>query len=117
MHALERKFNQQTISNHRRIRSFPQTKHIHLISCNETKLDNTDNLTMNNYNIIRKDRNSHGGGVAIIINDQLEYEQLDLFEEFNLELIAIKITLNNHKSNFITFYLPLRLNYPQSHFS
>ena len=67
---------------------------------------------MNNYNIIRKDRNSHGGGVAIIINDQLEYEQLDLFEEFNLELIAIKVTLNNYKFNFVTFYLPPKAQLP-----
>ena len=89
---------------------------IHLISINETKLSEADNININNYTIIRKDRTSNGGGVAIIIKKQINYEQLDLLEEFDLELIAIKVTLNAHTFNFITLYLPPQAQLPSSSF-
>jgi len=89
---------------------------IHLISINETKLSEADNININNYTIIRKDRTSNGGGVAIIIKKQINYEQLDLLEEFDLELIAIKVTLNAHTFNFITLYLPPQAQLPSTSF-
>ena len=42
------------------------------IACiNETKLDQHKSLSIPNYNILRKDRNTHGGGVAIFIRKSL----------------------------------------------
>jgi hypothetical protein len=35
------------------------------ICINETKLSNSDNITFENYEILRKDRNRRDGGVAI----------------------------------------------------
>lgn len=95
---------------------FIKQNNIHIISINETKLTETDQITINNYNIIRKDRSSNGGGVAIIIHEQIEYEQLETFEEFNLELIAIKVILNNQNFTFITFYLPPQEQLPSIKF-
>ena len=48
----------------------------HIICKNETKLDNsTDDslIHINDYIIIRKDRNKHGVGVAIYIRQNIRY--------------------------------------------
>jgi len=90
---------------------------IHIVSINETKLTESDSISIKNYKILRKDRTSNGGGVAIIsISDHIEYEKLNIFEEFNLELIIIKVTINKHKFHFITLYLPPQAQFPDNTF-
>ena len=89
---------------------------IHIVSINETKLTESDSISINNYKIIRKDRTYNGGGVAIIISDHIEYEQLNIFEEFDLELIIIKVTINKHKFHFVTLYLPPQAQFPDNTF-
>ena len=49
----------------------------HIICINQTKLDDsTDDslIHINDYVIIRKDRNKHGGGVAIYIHQNIQFE-------------------------------------------
>ena len=51
---------------------------IHILAINETKLDNeTSNeiISIDNFDLRRKDRNRHGGGVAISIRDDIRYLQ------------------------------------------
>ena len=40
---------------------------IDIVGINETKLNNNTRLTFPNYLIIRRDRNNHGGGVAMMV--------------------------------------------------
>ena len=94
------------------LEQFIHTNNIDIISINETKLNSSDQISIKNYNIIRKDRNSHGGGVAIIIHEELNYEQIDTFEEFDLELITIKVSINKLNYTFITLYLPPQTQLP-----
>lgn len=89
---------------------------IQIVSINETKLSDNDHINIKNYNIIRKDRNQHGGGVAIFIHDQIQFEQIAEFEEYNLELLAIKVSIINFKFTFITFYLPPGSQLPNDKF-
>ena len=96
--------------------AFIKKNNIHIISINETKLASTDKIQISNYNIIRKDRNSQGGGVAIFINEQIEYQETDSFDEFNLELISIKVSIKNFQFNFLTFYLPPGAQLPDEKF-
>ena len=52
--------------------------HQHEIICvNETWLDNTVNnheVELNGYDLVRKDRNRHGGGVAMFIRSMINYK-------------------------------------------
>ena len=96
------------------LEQFIHTNSIDIISINETKLNSSDQISIKNYNIIRKDRNSHGGGVAIIIHEELNYEQIDTFEEFDLELITIKVSINKLNYTFITLYLPPQAQLPNN---
>lgn len=61
---------------------FIKSNNIHIASINETKLAESDEINISNYKIIRKDRNNNGGGVAIIINNQIENEQIFDLEKY-----------------------------------
>ena len=55
-----------------------------LISINVTKLSHQNTIILDNYTILRLDRNAHGGGVAIFIANGQQFEQINLLDEFNL---------------------------------
>ena len=97
--------------------NFVKKKKPHIISLNETKLGVENDLTIDNYHTIRLDRNSHGGGVAILIDKNFKFEQTNLFDKFGLELISIKIHINNSSPiHFITWYLPPSETLPNREF-
>ena len=65
-----------------------------ILAINETKLDNeTSNeiISLDNFDLRRKDRNRHGGGVAIYIRDDIKYLQRYNLHNHTLELISIEI--------------------------
>ena len=71
-------------------------KHEYDVICvNETWLDNSVNnheIDLDGYDLIRKDRNRHGGGVATFIRNTINYKiRSDIMPE-NLETI----TVDNH---------------------
>ena len=50
---------------------------IHFIGINETKLGpliDDKEIALENYSVVRKDRNRHGGGVALYVTDRLTYK-------------------------------------------
>ena len=65
-----------------------------IICLTETHLDqtipNSNILTTENRTIFRRDRNIHGGGVLIAVNDQLKPKLVDL-SKYDEEIIAVKI--------------------------
>ena len=65
-----------------------------ILCINETRLNNlidTNTVSIPGYDILRRDRNRYGGGVAIYIRDNLVYvNRNDLMPE-NLEAICIEI--------------------------
>lgn len=88
-----------------------------LISINETKLSENDTFTVPNYHVIRSDRNSRGGGVAILINNKITYEQIGIFDKFNLEIICVKILFKKSPQlHFLSWYLPPNADFPKSSF-
>jgi exonuclease III len=64
-------------------------------------------IKLNGYEIVRKDRNRHGGGVAIYIRNSINYIiRDDLFDE-NLETITIEISKPKSKPFLINcWYRP-----------
>ena len=69
-------------------------KNIHILAINETILDETieDNIiSIDKYKLHRKDRNRHGGGVAIYLKEDMSYTIRDDLPNHNLELICIMI--------------------------
>ena len=85
-------------------------KNIHILAINETKLDETieDNIiSIDKYKLHRKDRNRHGGGVAIYIKEDINYTIRDDLPNHNLELICIRIQpFHSEPFDIISWYRP-----------
>ena len=82
----------------------------HIMGLNETKLDSNigdDEISVEGYSLVRKDRNTHGGGVALYEhNDILFIKRLDLACE--LESISVEVKLPFIKPLIVTtLYRPL----------
>ena len=59
------------------LRALAEKYHIHLMSINETHLDETVNdfeLEIPGFVIYRNDRNRHGGGVALYVRDDVKHK-------------------------------------------
>ena len=81
-----------------------------VISLNETMLDDSiedHEIDISGYDILRKDRNRHGGGVAIYVRSIIDYKiRYDLMID-NLETITVEIQKPKAKPFLInTWYRP-----------
>ena len=70
------------------LRLFCETHKPHVLSINETWLDESfsdEEIWLPGFNLLRKDRNCHGGGLAVYIAEHLSFNRLD---EANPELMC-----------------------------
>ena len=92
------------------LRTILCTNSIDIGAFNETWLDDTvmDNeIGIDHYKIVRKDRNRRGGGVILYVREEYEVEVLQHASLQNLEALAIRV--RNKSSQpfiFITWYRP-----------
>ena len=86
-------------------------KNIHILAINETILGETieDNIiSIDKYKLHRKDRNRHGGGVAMYIKENINYTIRDDLPNHNLELICIRIQpFHSEPFDIVSWYRPL----------
>ena len=81
-------------------RTWLDNKNIDVIALNETRLDNTlstNQLKINNYELVRKDRNRYGGGVCIYIKSHINYRVRHDLINPDIEAIIIEIIKPNSK--------------------
>ena len=72
----------------------------HIIALNPTIDDS--HVDIEDYSIVRKDRNLSGGGVALYIHKSLNFKICDELMSPELEAIAVKIKVGNYKPLIIT---------------
>ena len=81
---------------------------------NETRLDQTiknSEVEIHGYDLVRHDRNRHGGGVAIYIRDIIPYSERNSLIPDNIEAICLEIKKPNTKPILIsTWYTPPNSN-------
>ena len=83
-----------------------------IISLNEVKLEeHSANYYLNfeNYKTIYKPRQKgsiFGGGVALLIKDQIEFMETNFFSSLKLELVEIKIKIEKNDCIIISYYNP-----------
>ena len=92
------------------IKIFLDEKKPHIMGLNETKLDSSigdDEISVEGYGSVRKDRNIRGGGVALYVHNDIPFiKRLDLPCE--LKSIPIEVKLPFIKLLIVTaFYRPL----------
>ena len=83
---------------------------IDLIAFNETRLDPTktnDQIKINGYDVIRKDRSRTGGGVCIYLRSTINYRDRSDLVPLDLEAVCLEI-IKPHSQPFIitTVYRP-----------
>ena len=83
---------------------------IDILSLNETWLDDSildQEIEINGYRIVRKDRNRHGGGVLVYLRNNLHYHVLKHSSLEHLEAIPLIISPDHSKAFiFMTWYRP-----------
>jgi exonuclease III len=96
------------------LESFLNREKPNLFFINETKTE--DDIFINNYETVQKNRDLSGGGVAILIRNDIKYKQNHKFDKYNLELICIEISYNIEKIYFISLYIPPNASFPPNEF-
>ena len=84
------------------LRSIAGKTNAAIIGISETKLDNSvfdTEINIENYTIIRRDRNRNGGGVACYIRNDIRFNELNIFSS-EVENICLNILLKR----FATYY-------------
>ena len=80
------------------------------MAINKSKLDLVDSDRLVNievYNIVRRDRNKHGGGVCFYLRNTITFSRLYQLENDYLELVALEIQKPNSCPFLIaTWYRP-----------
>ena len=90
---------------------FMEDRAIDILGLNETRLDNTfadSQFDIEGYDIIRRDRNRHGGGVAFYVAQSLTYvNRQDLLSHEDLEILTVEIKKPKSKPFLVTtWYRP-----------
>ena len=90
-----------------------------VIGLSETWLDSTikENVfALTDYKLIRKDRESRGGGVAFYINKSVKYKILDIpaINDCPLEFLWISVTMSGKRLCLGTLYRAPNSNFNQS---
>ena len=83
----------------------------HIVGISETWLKKDVIPTLQNYKIIRKDREEiRGGGLAFLIREDLKFFQLSIqnYAGGNLEVLGIKIAVNDIWANILLCYNPCK---------
>lgn len=80
-----------------------------VIALTETWLDaniNSEDIKMENFQIFRKDRNRHGGGVMVYVLNSLSCIRRFDLEVGNTEMLWIQLNLNNKRVMMCVCYRP-----------
>lgn len=107
LHILH--WNAQGISNVSKIRELQlllQSKEIDIVLLNETFLNSNSRFYLQNYVIVRNDRPSHGGGVAIGIHKTISFLQLPVYNTPTIENISVEVVINNRSIVVTSAYCP-----------
>jgi Endonuclease-reverse transcriptase len=78
-----------------------------IVLISESRLNNNKNIKIKNFNIIRRDRDERGGGVAILIHKKYKIKPI-IFPVFSsLEIVGLSVELkNNNCIDIVSVYIP-----------
>ena len=77
----------------------------HIIGISETKIDasiDDSQLNVEGYDVIRKDRDLNGGGIALYIHKSLNFKQCDDLYKYEVEAVSAEIKVGNYKPFIVT---------------
>ena len=87
------------------LRTYLVNKPVDIFTINETRLDESINdveVNIEGYNLYRRDRCRHGGGVAIYTRDVLNVREMSPFVPENIEAVCLEIIKPKSKPILLT---------------
>ena len=87
------------------LRIFVSEQRPHIICITETKIDSTiDNshIEIDDYVVVRNDRNRHGGGVVMYIHKTVNHKLREDLAFSEIESISIQVKVGNYKPFIVT---------------
>lgn len=90
---------------------------IDVVLLQETFLSDNKTFKINNFNIIRNDRNSQGGGVAIAIKNNWKFKKININSNIDeIELIGCKIKIDDKNClDIVSIYINHNFNLNMAH--
>jgi exonuclease III len=90
------------------LKHFLVTHSIGICMLNETFLHPRKTIKIHNYNIVRRDRDSRGGGVCVLIHRSLFYEEIKIPSRPVTELLVIKVpnVVGGQALTLMSYYNP-----------
>jgi hypothetical protein len=78
------------------------------MAINETKINEKEEFLYYdfNFNCIFKSRNTFGGGVAFIVNKNINFILINNLDKFNSECLCIKLLIEDREIHLIFYYNP-----------
>lgn len=73
------------------IRTFIKVHKLDVIIVSETKLTQDINIKIKNFNFIRSDRTAHGGGIAIVIRNNVPFRAIGTDNTVGIEKVSIQL--------------------------
>ena len=99
-------WNCNSIKNkHIELSNYMYLNNIDIVGLNETKLDRTVELIVPGYSIYRNDRDSRGGGVAVLIKKSIKH-YFKPTKLKNIEAVTIMVNTEIGELKIVTAYLP-----------
>ena len=81
----------------------------------ETFLNSNNQPNFHDFNIIRRDRDSHGGGVLLGIKKCYSFFRIDLPSVSKIEVVAIQTNMNGKDLCLASIYIPPSVRIEQRH--
>ena len=90
------------------LKPFLESEKPDIMVLNEIKLENpANNISyIKGYSMVFKCRNSFGGGAALLIRDNMPYEEIKIPDEFTDEIVGIFVKLKFKRASIFTHYNP-----------
>ena len=91
------------------------TNNIDIMFLSETKLDDswpTATFSLENYSILRQDRNAYGGGLLAFVRSDIPHRRCPDMEknEYGIEILAIEVCVKRKKVLFVCLYKPPKID-------
>lgn len=100
------------IANGQELKNFIEELEVkpNIICIQETWLKPTLDFIIYGYTVVRKDRDTTGGGVATFIQQGINYRNIELNVLVDVEVVLVDIWIGRTKTKIINFYNPCKKN-------
>lgn len=91
--------------------NYMSKRDVKIAAIQETKLDNSIDIDVPGYYLMRCDRNTHGGGLAFIIHNDVQYHSMQNLppvsaNDQTFEQLGITVTMGTDVLHLVNVYIP-----------